>query len=258
MYVVSNSISDGWNKSAYLPSRVPSPQILLFVAPIGSIPNCLKYASKREFPGIVAEQVPNLAAACTAFEHPVRLLLIDTAFAVEIEAYAPKLSQQHPDAMIALAHDNGSCSIRDVLPLKAIKGILQMNLKLDIWLSVIRLLLNGGEYFPPKMLQSYFERTAANVNDDRTDSTKAAETHDPGIGEIGNLTERESQILELVARGLQNKVIAAALNLSEHTVKIHIHNIIRKLGAHNRTEAAVAFHKRHLMPSCFAAIPSTA
>jgi len=45
----------------------------------------------------------------------------------------------------------------------------------------------------------------------------------------------------MVSRGLQNKTIAAEFHLSEHTVKIHLHNIISKLGAHNRTEAAARF-----------------
>jgi hypothetical protein len=44
--------------------------------------------------------------------------------------------------------------------------------------------------------------------------------------------------------GNQNKIIAAAFGLSEHTVKIHIHNIITKLGVHNRTEA-VAMYFEH-------------
>lgn len=41
--------------------------------------------------------------------------------------------------------------------------------------------------------------------------------------------------------GNQNKIIAAALGLSEHTVKIHIHNIITKLGVHNRTEVVALY-----------------
>ena len=55
------------------------------------------------------------------------------------------------------------------------------------------------------------------------------------------MTARELQILEMVSRGLQNKLIAAEFRLSEHTVKIHLHNIITKLGAHNRTEAAARY-----------------
>jgi DNA-binding NarL/FixJ family response regulator len=51
------------------------------------------------------------------------------------------------------------------------------------------------------------------------------------------LTERESQVMQLVARGLANKQIAAALSISEHTVKFHISSIYTKLGVASRTEA---------------------
>ncbi len=51
------------------------------------------------------------------------------------------------------------------------------------------------------------------------------------------LTERESQVLQLLAQGLANKQIAASLGISEHTVKFHISSIYGKLGATSRTEA---------------------
>ena len=52
------------------------------------------------------------------------------------------------------------------------------------------------------------------------------------------LTGRECQILSLVARGLTNKQIASALEISNGTVQRHVHNILVKLGISNRTEAA--------------------
>ncbi len=51
------------------------------------------------------------------------------------------------------------------------------------------------------------------------------------------LTERELQVLELLAQGLANKQIALQLGISEHTVKFHISSIYTRLGATNRTEA---------------------
>jgi len=53
------------------------------------------------------------------------------------------------------------------------------------------------------------------------------------------LTEREKEVLELVARGLSNKAVAEALNLSPGTVKVHVSNILGKLHATSRTEAAM-------------------
>jgi len=58
-------------------------------------------------------------------------------------------------------------------------------------------------------------------------------------GHFGNgLTEREVELLRLLADGRSNKDIALTLSLSENTVKYHIKNILQKLDVHNRTEAA--------------------
>ncbi len=53
------------------------------------------------------------------------------------------------------------------------------------------------------------------------------------------LTPREIQVLELIAQGLTNKEIAAALSIAEDTVKIHLRNILEKLHLQNRIQAAV-------------------
>ena len=55
--------------------------------------------------------------------------------------------------------------------------------------------------------------------------------------ERGPLTERESEVLGLLAKGLANKQIAVALSISEHTVKFHVSSIYQKLNVTNRTEA---------------------
>ncbi|MBI1795165.1 MAG: response regulator transcription factor [Chloroflexi bacterium] len=53
----------------------------------------------------------------------------------------------------------------------------------------------------------------------------------------GPLTERESEVINLLAKGMANKQIAVALNISEHTVKFHVSSIYAKLNVTNRTEA---------------------
>ena len=55
--------------------------------------------------------------------------------------------------------------------------------------------------------------------------------------ERGPLTDRESEVIGLLAKGLANKQIAAALGISEHTVKFHVSSIYSKLNVTNRTEA---------------------
>jgi two-component system nitrate/nitrite response regulator NarL len=53
------------------------------------------------------------------------------------------------------------------------------------------------------------------------------------------LSERELEIVQRLADGLPNKTIAAQLSISEATVKAHLKTILKKLGAHNRTQAAI-------------------
>lgn len=57
-------------------------------------------------------------------------------------------------------------------------------------------------------------------------------------GNGAGLSSREVEILQGVARGLSNRAIASELWLSDQTVKFHLHNVYRKLGVSNRTEAA--------------------
>jgi DNA-binding NarL/FixJ family response regulator len=65
---------------------------------------------------------------------------------------------------------------------------------------------------------------------------------------VESLTARETQVLELVADGLPNKLIASALGVSDETVKFHLGSIFGKLGASNRTDAVRRALRRHLIP----------
>jgi LuxR family maltose regulon positive regulatory protein len=69
---------------------------------------------------------------------------------------------------------------------------------------------------------------------ERTDPSK---THAPHTELIERLSEREIEVLQLIAQGLTNQEVATRLYLSLHTVKVHAHNIYGKLGVKNRTQA---------------------
>ncbi|RIK42737.1 MAG: DNA-binding response regulator [Chloroflexi bacterium] len=62
-----------------------------------------------------------------------------------------------------------------------------------------------------------------------------------------HLTERETQVLQLLALGLPNKTIASELGISEHTAKFHVGSIMTKLGAASRTEAVALAARRGLL-----------
>jgi DNA-binding NarL/FixJ family response regulator len=61
------------------------------------------------------------------------------------------------------------------------------------------------------------------------------------------LTRREREVLQMLASGLGNKLIAARLVISEHTVKFHVASILGKLGAGSRTEAVSIGIRRGLV-----------
>lgn len=72
-------------------------------------------------------------------------------------------------------------------------------------------------------------------------------TSDEAMPQVEALTERESDVLALLALGRSNKEIAAGLGISERTVKFHVSAILGKLGATNRTEAVSIAAQRGLV-----------
>ncbi|MBP1862288.1 helix-turn-helix domain-containing protein [Rhizobium herbae] len=222
--------------------RLEPQRVILILTNSGSISDRLIDAVEREFPWIRVEQVDAVGAACRAFAHPVALILVDTALMRTAEAASAELLRMHPHALTAVIepYDKVSVtSLSDVLVSPLIRSVLPMDLRLDVWLSIIRLLLCGGEYFPPGFV------TQAKPRDQRPASSENNGGAQSRAINMAELTTRESQILGMVSHGLQNKLIAAECGLSEHTVKIHLHHIIRKLGVHNRTEAAARFRSLH-------------
>ncbi len=77
---------------------------------------------------------------------------------------------------------------------------------------------------------------------------------DPGVAAVlaqrmshRSLTTREFEVLRMVAKGLGNKEIAAALNIAEVTVKLHVSHVLEKLNVKDRTEAATAALQRGII-----------
>jgi DNA-binding NarL/FixJ family response regulator len=115
--------------------------------------------------------------------------------------------------------------------LKAVReGIVGYVLKEASALEVaacVRAVANGEAVCPPTLCMALFEQLANPAPQTASFFFK----HDLG------LTRREQQLVQLISRGLTNKEIAGQLNLSEQTVKNHVHRMLRKLGASDRLGA---------------------
>ncbi|MFJ8668456.1 response regulator [Streptomyces sp. NPDC093600] len=81
-----------------------------------------------------------------------------------------------------------------------------------------------------------------------TEFAKAAETpRQPPLSQVGELTERETEVLVLIAQGLSNAEIADHLVVAESTIKTHVSRILVKLGLRDRTQAAVFAYEAGLV-----------
>ena len=106
------------------------------------------------------------------------------------------------------------------------RGYLLKDVTLEHLMNAIRTLASGGTMIQPAIT----ERVLRGIT---SLHTPVAMTH------ASALTERETEILRLLASGLSNREIAHALDLADGTVKNHVSNLLSKLGARDRTHAVL-------------------
>ena len=95
----------------------------------------------------------------------------------------------------------------------------------------------------------YVRRLLAAISSDEPVQADAISSQADQSELIEPLSERELEVLQLIAEGLTNREIASRLFLSLHTVKVHAHNIYGKLGVHSRTQAAARARALGILPS---------
>lgn len=225
---------------------------LLIVSSPGTISSALAAAIQGEFSWLAISHVNAFDSACAKFESDVDLILVDPHYLAEFDVYQARLAAAHPGAATAIIGDVGLDFAEQLMGLierRNFRGVLPMNVNLDVLLSILRILLRGGDYIPHALFTQKKAQAEIGNSPNTKETTGGIHVNQSGHGGLPmtesfeGLTEREMDILSRVAKGNQNKIIASDLHLSENTVKIHIHNIIMKLGVHNRTEAAACYFK---------------
>jgi len=108
-------------------------------------------------------------------------------------------------------------------------GYLSESACQEMFIGGLRLIGVGGKVFPPELADLIPQFAAVCYRK----TPESSECYD------NTLSERERDILRELAIGQTNKMIAARLHIAEGTVKVYVKRILRKTGAHNRTQAAL-------------------
>jgi DNA-binding NarL/FixJ family response regulator len=115
-------------------------------------------------------------------------------------------------------------------------GFLLKDVQPSELVAAIHVVAAGNALFAPAATQRLLERFATSTT--ATPATARA---------LEQLTEREREILRLIANGLSNAELAAQLHLSETTVKTHVSSMLRKLGVRDRVQAVIAAYDAGLV-----------
>jgi DNA-binding NarL/FixJ family response regulator len=164
---------------------------------------------------VVAEAVDGLQAVELFERHQPDLVLMDARMTVKtgIEAII-EIRRKNPAArVLMLTAFDGDADIRKAFDAGA-QGYVLKSATGESLIPAIRSVAAGGRWIPQEVAH-------------RLSSRNSYET----------LTARELEVLNEIAKGLANKQIASALDITEYTVKDHLKNILAKLRVADRTEA---------------------
>ena len=132
--------------------------------------------------------------------------------------------------------------VMDLLPLRedmidfiraGATGFLVKNATVDDCVQTVRSVAAGADVVPPVLAATLLSHIAE----------RAVERNAPQVLTAVRMTNREREVIGLIAEGLSNKDIAQRLNIATHTVKSHVHNILEKLALHTRLEIAAHAHQ---------------
>ena len=127
--------------------------------------------------------------------------------------------------IIVISAAEDSRTIRAILA-TGVRGYIPKRSEIKVFNNAVKLVIDGGTYVPPNLLES----TSMNNISGRNTGVKM-------------LTNRQFQVLDLIAQGKSNKQIAYDMGVSESTVKLHINALLRSLHVNNRTQAVVTAQK---------------
>jgi two-component system nitrate/nitrite response regulator NarL len=146
------------------------------------------------------------------------------------------LKAQHSNAKLVVVADKFDISFARLGIEAGADGFCLTTRNREVLIKSLELVMTGEKIVPGALVLSILNETTSNAKPDQDSAMAAPLRHEAGIH---RLSPREAEILRSLMRGEPNKVIAKRLDVTEATVKVHVKAILRKVGAANRTQAAL-------------------
>lgn len=153
--------------------------------------------------------------------------------------------RSHPEIPVVVLSASESPRIMQRAIDHGAAGFIPKSAANNVLIGALQLVLSGGMYIPSEMIGEPIEKASASQGN--AGNTAVTARRSTPVRPI--LTDRQTDVLELLSGGASNKAIAKQLGLSEHTVKIHLSAIFKALGVSNRTEAAIVCRELGLSSS---------
>lgn len=187
---------------------------------------------------VVAEAADGAEAAEAARSHHPDVALLDIKMSADddgLQALRAIMALPHPPAAAMLTTFDIDDYVSRALSIGA-KGFLLKDIRPASLVQAVRDLAHGGAVLDPGV--------AARMVRAHRDEQRAAE---PARELLESLSEREREVVTLIARGLSNSEIGTTLFLSEATVKGYVSSVLTKIGAANRVQAALLAYRGGLL-----------
>ena len=188
--------------------------------------------SKRACFQIIASQSIGTVSPYEIVEWGADVVVYDSLLSVLEEGRCPLQNQsaKNPIRSILVAMDDNAENFLAAVRHGVLGYVLREASAAEV-VSAIRAVAAGEAVCPTRFAKVLFDYVAS----------QSAESNARSAGEQLRLTRRERQLIPLINCGLTNKEIGNRLNVSEQTVKSHIHRILRKVGADNRQSLSRTF-----------------
>jgi two-component system nitrate/nitrite response regulator NarL len=172
----------------------------------------------------------------TAMHQPDIVIIGQNVAGQNAGPFLKQLRGHSASSRVVLVCENSDSSSGSAAIALHVHGVILQNAAGDRLLQCVRRVVAGYQWIDPDLLKTLLYT-----------ETRSPVLHD--------LTAREMEIANLVTRGLRNKQIARQMNISEATVKMHLHHVYEKLHVASRTELAIRAQSERAAKSSIPAVP---